>query len=145
MNLMQNEALCMCCSDLTRYKRKKEEVSNKINLLERIVSYQRIDNKQYNEFKKKYHHLILYNESTHCHFMCGVCRKVNDIELRLIEDHLRNLLWKVFFLIYTQGDEELYYNTLRLLQGDYPIIYNSLKRLWYIRTKEVNVNEKFDL
>lgn len=137
MNLVQHETLCMCCSDLTRYRRRENEVSNKINLLERIVSCQSIDNRQYEEFRKEYHHkiFILYNDSSHLYFKCGMCRKVNESDLRLKEDQLRNILWKVFFLIYKQGDEELYHNTLRLLQGNYPITLNSLKRLWYMRKR----------
>ena len=143
MNMLQKEALCMCCNDLTRYKRKSDDVSRKNDLLKRVVSNQSIDEEQYKVFRKKYQNLIyiLQNDSTHLHLMCGACDKVNNSEIRLKEDQLRELLWKVFFLIYKQGDDELYHCTLRLLQGDYPITYVSLERLWYMRKKEVNENE----
>lgn len=71
--------------------------------------------------------------------MCGECRKAKTNELSIKEDQLRELLWKVFFLIYSTGDERLYHNTLRILQGDYPITYRNLEQLWYLR-KKVCVN-----
>ncbi len=127
------EALCMCCSDITRYKRKVSEVSVKINLLQRILSVQRIDVKEYEEFRRKYRHrlFILQNDSTHFHFMCGECLKADRSELKIKEDQLREVLGKVFFLISKTHDESIYHNTLRLLQGDYPITYNCLVRMWH--------------
>lgn len=141
MNMMQ-EALCMCCSDITRYKRKSQEVSNKIRLLKGVITCQNINNEEYKEFERKFHHkiYILQNDKMHCHFMCGECRKAKTNELSIKEDQLRELLWKVFFLIYSTGDERLYHNTLRILQGDYPITYRNLEQLWYLR-KKVCVNE----
>jgi hypothetical protein len=136
MNLMQHEALCLCCSDLIHYRRKVEEISEKINLLRRISYNQSIDYRKYNEFKMKFHQrfFVLQNDSTHCDFICGKCRKINN-ELSLMEDQLRNILWKVFFLIYSFEDESLYHNTLNILRGDYPITFYNLEELWYNRKR----------
>ncbi|WP_370845684.1 hypothetical protein [Eubacterium sp.] len=136
MDLMQN-ALCMCCSDYCRYCRKRNEVTEKVNLLTRIVHIQDINVEEYRKFRSKYSKEIhiIQMDSIHLHFMCGVCRKVNSNDIKIKEDQLRNLLWKVFFLIYTSEDELLYSNTLRILQGDYPITYRNLKRVWQTRKR----------
>lgn len=141
MKMICTETLCMCCSDIARYKRKVRETSNKIRLLENVISCQNIDEEEYKKFERKIHCriYILQNDRMHCHFMCGECRLKTN-ELNVEEDRLRKLLWKVFFLTYSTGDEKLYHNTLRILQGDYPITYKSLEQLWYLR-KKVCVNE----
>lgn len=135
MSGLQRHAICMCCNDATRFKTAVAKVNNKNRILSNMISRFAVDKKKFSVWINLYRRslFIIQNDAKHIHFMCGTCFYVNESEMTGAETKLRETLYIVFYIVYYFGDETIYHETLRLLQGDYPITYHSLEKLWHER------------
>lgn len=133
---------CVVCSDIRRFNSEVSRVENKIRNLQATLSRFKINENEKEEWINKHHYdlqNIIANDAKNIHFMCGACYKANLSLMYNAEDRLREILITVFFVICKNNDESLYSATLRTLQGDYPITYKILERLYYKSKKEWEV------
>lgn len=72
--------------------------------------------------------------SLHCHFMCGTCLKVNEIELINVEQELNNILIHIASELTEKN--HIYFNTLQLLRGRYSQKYHCFEKYCLKKFKE---------
>ena len=140
MNIQQFNLACSVCSDKRRFELNENDLDVRIRKLQDILNRHKINDEEYSEFLKKEgrNYLLLINhDRIHNHFMCGKCLRANTSLFEAKENHLKKLICKLFFLVYKEANYEVCHNTLRIIQGDYPIICDGLRRLWYSRKRGV--------
>jgi len=132
---------CMCCHDANHFTVLVHEVENIVRNIETLLYSFRIDDIEFKKWKSKIRLNSLYliqTDSKHPHFMCGYCFQVNLDSLRIAEDSLRNVLYKVCYVIETEEKDKtriLLNNVLNSLAGHYPCTYMNLSQ-FYKKTKE---------
>ncbi|WP_368263017.1 hypothetical protein [Clostridium disporicum] len=127
---MFNNGMCLVCHDVTKF-------NTKLNDVRRIDNYlkNRINGLDFNHSRtlsleeRKIVNQIAYDK-TNIHFMCGVCHKVNTMELKIAENRLKDTFILAIRAIKSVSDEgvmqSIKCDILRALQGYYPMMYRVL-------------------
>lgn len=124
---------CYICSDISSFNLKvsstKRILLNIKNILRKYGSYHELKKYEGNDVNFSF-------DRQHQHFMCGYCYKVNENELRNVENEIDSCLLKFCELI-SENKSIInisdYNLILRNLSGYYPGKYNVLKKFWYTK------------
>lgn len=115
--------ICMICNDKKHYNITVSQTRNIVLQLRRFISNN--ETKRFSREEEQFkQNLNLGNQ--HFHFMCGHCFKVNESEMRNLEQEMNELL--VNIAIHLTKKDDKYYETLRLLQGTYSTKYHLFER-----------------
>ena len=115
---------CYVCQDERKFHSLVNQTRNVNNQLQRLCNSnvdERSLNTELQELRRN-----LNGVSLHCHFMCGRCMKVNEIELKNAERNLNKTLLSIANEL-TSKDEK-YYHTLQLLRGTFSQKYHCFDR-----------------
>lgn len=110
------QTLCLCCSDLKRYQQALDSVRRITTILRQRIPP---GTKECQDFEP------LALDGHHIHFMCGQCHQVGN-ELPYAELGLKKLLRQAAMA--AKDDNTLYHETLRLLQGEFPVTYRTFEK-----------------
>lgn len=129
MNNLRHQMLCHCCNDKRRYESYIYTAQNILTRLSRIANKY-----DYAEFSSKERQLLQYlsMDVKTPHFMCGQCMQVDIQNLKSLEHKIDMFLVQIAKNV--THDNREYYDTLRLLQGEYSGKYHVFER--YVRKKE---------
>ena len=129
MDILTHQVFCNCCNDKRRYESHIYTAQNILNRLGNIAN--RYDNEEFSSKEKQLlQHLSM--DGKHPHFMCGQCLKVDTQDLKNLEQKIDILIVKIAKNV--THDNREYYDTLRLLQGEYSGKYHILER--FVRGKD---------
>lgn len=126
MNYFLQSPACFCCSDIKKYQAALDNARQITQLLTMNVPLSSQLCRE-NDFRP------LQTDSTHIHFMCGLCHKDTGL-LRIAESELRSVLQHA--VAPAREDEQCRQYVLRLLQGHYPATYRQFERVTLSRDRK---------
>lgn len=114
---------CSVCNDL---KHAKTKLNNLLRISMMLNGYVKKDVK-YDSHQKDINYNRIMNDKQNCHFMCGTCVKFNETQFKRTQKQIQDAAYSICCNI-KDGlltDRECY-DVLRLLSGNYPMIYKTI-------------------
>ncbi len=113
---------CICCNKPTQFRNAVFTAQSIVHNLEMFTSDMVSPQKD-----NSYYHMLqnLSNDKQRISFPCGMCYKVNTMELSNLEQKMDELICK--FIFNTSEKNGKYHELLRLLAGHYPMKYRIIE------------------
>lgn len=112
---------CFICNDVHHYRNTVLQVQNIYYRLHAMVKHSIPYTREMQQFKNS-----LVFDRKHVHMMCGYCSRINEMELRNLEEKIDDTITQLVF----QTKEDNKYEILRVLQGVYPGKYHQVERYY---------------